>query len=151
MARMHSRKKGKSGSTRPANLEIQPWFPHSSEEIEAKVIELARKGESMSHIGLLLRDEFGTPLTKIVVGKKISDILRENDLLPPLPEDVAFLARKALKIRRHLEENHKDLEARKGLNRTEAKLRRLVKYYRKKGVLEPDFKYDPDRIKIFLR
>lgn len=151
MARMHSRKKGQSGSTRPANLEIQPWFPHSKEEIEAKVIELARKGESMSHIGLLLRDEYGCPLTKIITGKKISEILRENELLPDLPEDVAFLARKAIKVRRHLEENHKDLEARKGLNRTESKLRRLVKYYRKKGVLDSSFKYDPEGIKMYLR
>ncbi len=151
MARMHSRKKGKSGSTRPAKLEILPWFPHTAEEVEAKVIELARKGESMSHIGLLLRDGFGVPLVKIITGKTISTILREKDLLPKLPEDVLFMARKAVIIRRHLEENKKDLEARKGLNRTEAKIRRLIKYYRRKGVLAPDFKYNPDKIKIYLQ
>ncbi|MHA1475820.1 MAG: 30S ribosomal protein S15, partial [Promethearchaeota archaeon] len=116
-----------------------------------KVIDLAKKGESMSSIGLTLRDGFGTPLVKIITGKTISTILKENDLLPKLPEDVTFLSRQAVKIRRHLEENKKDLEARKGLNRTEAKIRRLVKYYRKKGVLEPNFKYDPEKIKIFLR
>ena len=151
IARMHSRKRGQSGSTRPAKLEIQPWFPHTAEEVETQIIELARKGESMSRIGLLLRDGFGTPLIQIITGKKLSQILRENDLLPPLPEDMLFLSRRAVKIRRHLEENRKDLEARKGLNRTEAKIRRLVKYYRKKGVLAPDFKYDPEKIKIFLR
>ena len=151
VARMHSRKRGSSGSTRPAKLEIMPWFPHSAEEVEAKVIELARRGESMSRIGLELRDSFGTPLVKIITGKKISQILRENDLLPKIPEDVLFLSRKAVNIRRHLEENKKDLEARKGLNRTEAKIRRLVKYYRRKGVLAPNFKYDPEKIQIFLR
>ncbi len=151
MARMHSRKKGKSGSSRPAKLEMQPWFPHSAEEVEAKVVELARKGESMSLIGLTLRDAYGTPLCKIVTGKSISDILKENDLLPKLPEDVLFLSRRAVSIRRHLEDNKKDLEGRKGLNRTEAKIRRLVKYYRKKGVLEKKFKYDPEKIKIYLR
>ncbi|MHA1675006.1 MAG: 30S ribosomal protein S15, partial [Promethearchaeota archaeon] len=123
----------------------------TAEEVETQVIELARKGESMSRIGLLLRDGFGTPLIQIITGKKVSQILRENDLLPPLPEDMLFLSRRAVKIRRHLDENRKDLEARKGLNRTEAKIRRLVKYYRKKGVLAPDFKYDPEKIKIFLR
>lgn len=148
---MHSRKKGKSGSKRPAKLEIQPWFPHSAEEVETKVIELARKGESMSTIGLVLRDAWGTPLCKIVTGKTVSQILKEHDLLPKIPEDVLFLSRKAVKVRRHLEENKKDLEARKGLNRTEAKIRRLVKYYRKKGVLERTFKYDPEQIKIYLR
>ena len=151
MARMHSRKKGKSGSTRPAKLEIQPWFPHTAEEVEAKVIDLARKGESMSSIGLQLRDGFGTPLVKIITGKSISKILEEADLTPKLPEDMMFLSRKAVKIRKHLEENKKDLDGRKGLNRTEAKIRRLVKYYRKKGILESKFKYDPEKIKIFLR
>ena len=151
MARMHSRKKGKSGSTRPAKLEIQPWFPHSAEEVEAKVIELAKKGESKSRIGLFLRDSYGTPLTKIITGKTISQILVENELLSPLPEDVTFLSRRAVRIRRHLEENKKDLDGRKGLNRTEAKIRRLVKYYRKSGRLAKDFKYDPEKIKIYLR
>ena len=151
MARMHSRKKGKSGSTRPKDLEMQPWFPMNSEEVESQVIKLARKGESMSLIGLQLRDKFGVPLTRIITGKKISQILKEHDLLPELPEDLMFLARKAVNIRRHLEENHRDLEAKKGLNRTESKLRRLVKYYRKKGILEQDFKYDPEAIKMYFR
>ncbi|TFH29375.1 MAG: 30S ribosomal protein S15 [Promethearchaeota archaeon] len=151
MARMHSRKRGQSVSTRPAKLEIQPWFPHTAEEVESQVIELARKGESMSRIGLLLRDGFGTPLIQIITGKKVAQILRENDLLPKLPEDILFLSRRAVNVRRHLEENKKDLEGRKGLNRTEAKIRRLVKYYRRKGVLAPNFKYDPEKIKIFLR
>ncbi len=148
---MHSRKNGKSGSTRPAKLEIQPWFPHNAEEVEEKVVELARKGESLSRIGLILRDQFGTPLCKIVTGKKVSDILEEHDLLPQLPEDLKFLARKAVNIRRHIEENKTDLEAKKGLQRTESKIRRLVKYYRGSGRLAPDFKYNPEKIKIYLR
>ncbi len=151
MARMHSRKKGKSGSTRPAKLELQPWIEKSAEEVEEKVVELARKGESKSRIGLILRDQFGVPLCKMVTGKKIAEILEENELLPKLPEEITFLARKAVNIHRHLEENKTDLEAKKGLQRTEAKLRRLVKYYRKNGRLAPDFKYNPEKIKIYLR
>ena len=148
---MHSRKKGQSGSTRPAQLEMQPWFPHTAEEVETKVVELARKGVPASLIGLQLRDEYGVPLTKIITGKRISEILRDNDLLPELPEDLASLARHAVKIRRHLEDSRKDLEAKKGLNRTEAKLRRLVKYYKRTGVLAKDFKYRPDTIMRYLR
>ena len=37
MARMHSMKRGKSESTRPQKLEMQPWFPLKAEEVEAKV------------------------------------------------------------------------------------------------------------------
>jgi small subunit ribosomal protein S15 len=123
----------------------------NSEEVEARVIELARRGLSPSVIGLRLRDAHGVPLTKIITGKKISAILQENDLSPELPEDLASLARKAVSIRKHLEENRKDLEAKKGLNRTESKLRRLVKYYKRKGVLAPDFKYHHETIMRYLR
>ena len=151
MARMHSRHKGVSGSTRPAELEIQPWFPHTSEEVEEKVIELTKKGETKSQIGLLLRDSFGTPLVKIITGKKISTILEENDLVSKLPEDVTYLARKAVNIRRHLEENPKDQEAKLGLLYTESKIRRLIKYYIKKGKIASDFKYKADKIQMYLR
>ncbi len=44
MARMHSRKKGKSGSTRPARLEKPVWVELSSEEVENEVVKLAKKG-----------------------------------------------------------------------------------------------------------
>jgi small subunit ribosomal protein S15 len=151
MGRMHSRKKGQSESTRPAKLEVQPWFQLTAEQVEAKVIDLAKKGESMSKIGLILRDAYGVPLVKILCKKTISQILAENNLVPKLPEDIMFLARRAVKIRRHMEENKKDLEAKKGLQRTESKLRRLVKYYKNTGVIEQSFKYDPEEIKIFMR
>ncbi len=151
IARMHSRKKGISGSTRPAVLKTPDWCPLSAEETEAEVIRLAKRGESMARIGLILRDQYGIPLVKTVTGKKISQILEENDLQTQLPEDLTFLARKALKIRRHLEDNKKDKFSRQGLLRTESKIYRLIKYYKKKGRLPADFKYRPDKIQIMLR
>ncbi len=150
MARMHSRKKGKSGSTRPARLEKPVWIELSPEEVENEVVKLARKGHSKSLIGTIMRDSRGVPLVKVVAGKKISQILEENDIKTPLPEELANLVKKALSIRKHLEENHKDLEAKKGLNRTESKIYRLIKYYKKKKKLAPDFKYDPEKIRTLV-
>lgn len=150
MARMHSRKKGKSGSTRPARLEKPVWIELSPVEVENEVVKLARKGHSKSMIGTIMRDSRGIPLVKIVAGKKISQILESNDIKGPLPEDLADLVRRALTIRTHLEDNHKDLEAKKGLNRTESKIYRLIKYYKKKKVLAPDFKYDPEKIRTLV-
>ncbi|GAH02838.1 unnamed protein product [marine sediment metagenome] len=150
MARMHSRKKGRSGSTRPARLEKPVWVELSPEEVENEVVKLARKGLSKSMIGTIMRDSRGVPLVKVVVGKKISQILKENDIKAPLPEELANLVKKALSIRKHLEENHKDLEAKKGLNRTESKIYRLIKYYKKKKKLAPDFKYDPEKIRTLV-
>ncbi len=63
-------------------------------------MELARKGETMSKIGLILRDAYGVPLVKIICGKTISQILAEHGITHQLPEDLAFLARSAVKIRK---------------------------------------------------
>ena len=150
MARMHSRKRGNSGSTRPARLEKPTWVEPSPEEVESEVVKLARRGQSKSMIGTIMRDSRGVPLVKLVTGKKVTQILEENEIKPPLPEDLANLVRKALNIRKHLETNHKDLESRKGLNRCMSKVYRLIKYYKKKKVLPPDFKYDPEKIRTLV-
>ena len=150
MARMHSRKKGKSGSTRPARLEKPVWVELSSEEVENEVIKFARKGFSKSLIGVKLRDSHGIPLVKVVTGKSISQILAENEIETPLPEDLTNLVKKALVLRKHLETNHKDLDSKKGLQRTESKIYRLIKYYKGKKLLASDFKYDPDKIRTIV-
>ena len=147
---MHSRKKGKSGSTRPARLEKPVWVELSSEEVENEVIKLARKGFSQSLIGVILRDSYGIPLIKVVTGKSISQILKEKDIETPLPEDLTNLVKKALVLRKHLESNHKDLDSKKGLQRTESKIYRLIKYYKGKKILASDFKYDPDKIRTIV-
>ncbi|TXT58071.1 MAG: 30S ribosomal protein S15 [Promethearchaeota archaeon] len=150
MARLHSRKKGKSGSTRPARLEKPVWVERSAKEIEQEVVKLAKKGFSKSMIGTKLRDSMGVPLAKVITGKKISTILEENEIKSTLPEDLTNLIKKALNLRRHLEENPKDLESTKGLKRTEAKIYRLIKYYKRKGVLAPDFKYDSEKVRTLV-
>ncbi len=150
MARMHSRKKGSSGSTRPARLEKPEWVELAPEEVESEVVRLARRGHSKSMIGTIMRDSRGVPLVKVVAGKKISQILKENEIETLLPEELANLVRKALTIRKHLESNHKDLEAKKGLNRTESKIYRLIKYYKKKKILPQDFKYDVEKIRTLV-
>ena len=152
MARLHSRKKGRSGSTRPPRLEKPVWIERSAEEVENLVVKLAKKGYSKSIIGNILRDSYGIPLVKVVTGKKISQILEENEIEKEftLPEDLANLVKKALNIRKHLESNHKDLEVKKGLQRTESKIYRLIRYYKKNKVLPMDFKYDIKKMQTLV-
>ena len=150
MARMHSRKKGKSGSRRPARLEKPVWVELSADEVVNEVVKLARRGHSKSMIGTILRDSYGIPLVKVVTGKTISQILVENEIEAPLPEDLSNLVKKALNLRKHLETNHKDLESRKGLQRTESKIYRLIKYYKKNKVLTQAFSYDPEKIRTLV-
>jgi small subunit ribosomal protein S15 len=150
MARQHSRKKGKSGSVRPARLEKPVWVERSAEEVESEIVKLARRGHSKSLIGTILRDSHGVPLIKIVTGKSISKILDENDIKTALPEDLTSLIKKSLNLRKHLEINHKDLESKKGLQRTEAKIYRLIRYYKAKKVLAQDFKYDSEKVRTLV-
>ncbi|UCG89786.1 MAG: 30S ribosomal protein S15 [Candidatus Heimdallarchaeota archaeon] len=152
MARMHARRKGKSGSTRPIWRKTPGWVPYSSDEIENLVIEKAKEGMGSAQIGLILRDAYAIPSVKKITGKSITRIMSENDLGSKMPEDFLNLVRRASNLRKHLDSgNKKDKHSRRGLQLIESKIRRLVKYYRKKGILEPDFKYEPSKATLYLR
>ena len=77
-------------------------------------------------------------------------IFKEHDIEAPLPEDLTNLVKKALNLRTHLESNHKDLHSKLGLQRTESKIYRLIKYYKGKKLLASDFNYDPDKIRTIV-
>lgn len=144
------RKKGQSHSTRPANPQPPIWLIFSPEEIEMLIVELARKGYGPSMIGIILRDQYGIPLVKPILGKKITKVLEEHGLAPEIPEDLMMLIRKAVNLRRHLEEHPKDLHAKKGLLDLESKIRRLVKYYKRVGKLPKDWEYSPEKVKLLV-
>ena len=83
MARMHSRRRGSSGSERPAADDPPEWSDVDADAVEERVVELAEEGHSPSEIGLVLRDEGvqGTPVpdVKLATGKKVTEILEEHD------------------------------------------------------------------------
>ncbi len=147
---MHSRKKGRSGSKRPAKLARQSWLSLKPREIEMLVVKYAKEGKSPSRIGLYLRDEYGVPSVKVATGKSIKQLLAEKKLLPPIPEDLMALMRKAVLLRKHMEENKKDVPGKRGLQLTESKIHRLAKYYKESGVLPETWKYDPEEIKLLV-
>lgn len=151
MARMHSRKRGKSSSTRPPRAKAPDWFTRSPEEIEDLIVKFAREGITQSMIGTILRDNYGVPLVKLITGKTISQILEERDLKPKLPEDITILIKRAVNLRRHLEENKKDLASKRGLQLIESKIYRISKYYRKSKVLPKDWKYDWRKAGILIQ
>lgn len=150
MARMHSRKKGSSGSKKVYRDSPPSWVEMGSEEVERRIAELGKEGIEPSMIGLILRDRYGIPSVRQTTGKKLSKILLENGVQEPLPEDLKALILKALNLRRHAEENKKDHINIRGMQLVEAKVRRLAKYYIRKKRLPSDWKYDPMRLKIEL-
>ncbi|OYT37931.1 MAG: 30S ribosomal protein S15 [Desulfurococcales archaeon ex4484_58] len=146
------RKKGQSHSTRPAIAGPPRWLKldMSPEDIELLVVELAKKGYTPSMIGIILRDQFGIPLVKQVTGKKITQILEKYNVKLPVPEDLLHLMRRAVNLRRHLEEHPKDYHAKKGLIEIESKIHRLVKYYKRVGKLPSDWRYTPETAKLIV-
>ncbi|ACS90324.1 30S ribosomal protein S15 [Thermococcus sibiricus] len=151
MARLHARKRGKSGSKKPPRTAPPTWVDYTAEEVENLVVKLRKDGHSVAMIGTILRDQYGIPSVRLITGKKITKILEENNLAPELPEDLMFLIRKAVKLRKHLEQHPKDLHSRRGLQLTESKIRRLVKYYRETGRLPANWRYDPEQAKLLVR
>jgi len=150
MARMHSRKKGKSGSTKPLEKKKSTWLRYSAKEIESLVVKLAKTGKTTSEIGLELRDSYGVPDVKTLTKKKINAILKENKLASKLPEDLRNLIRREIDILKHMEKNKQDMTAKRGLQLTESKINRLVKYYKKKGVLDKTWKYTREKAELLI-
>lgn len=150
MARMYSRKKGKSGSKKPLQKTAK-WVDYKPEEVEDLVIKYAKQGLQSAKIGSILRDQYGVPSVKVVTKKTIAQILKENDLYSKLPEDLFNLLKRVVELRVHLEKNKKDYQSYRGLELTESKVRRLAKYYIRKGLLPKGWKYDPEQAKLLIR
>jgi len=151
MARMYSRKKGKSGSTKPLKKTKPAWMRYGSKEIEQLVVKLAKQEVKPSKIGIILRDSYGVPDVKTITKKSITKILEENKISPSLPEDLTSLIRKQIKITKHLEKNKKDMPSKRGMQLTESKIRRLVKYYKKTGKLPKEWVYDRTKADLLLK
>ncbi|MDI9644291.1 MAG: 30S ribosomal protein S15 [Candidatus Verstraetearchaeota archaeon] len=146
-----SKIKGSSHSIRPIESGAPKWVKASPEEVESLILEMAKKGLPPSQIGIQLRDQYGIPLSKQVTNKKITEILRSKGVAPEIPEDLFNLIKHTGSIRRHLEEQPKDMSSKRGLQLLESKIRRLTKYYVATGRLPKDWKYSPEKASILVR
>ncbi|PAV07962.1 30S ribosomal protein S15 [Methanosphaera cuniculi] len=127
------------------------WVEQNPEEIEELIVKLHKEGKSTSEIGIILRDQYGIPSTKSVMGQKITEILEKNGEVFEYPEDLLNLIKRAINIREHLEENPKDIHSKRGLIKIESKIRRLVKYYTRNNVLPEGWRYDPKEAALLVK
>ena len=77
-----------------------------------------------------------------ITGNKILRILKVSGLAPELPEDLYYLIKKAVSIRKHLDRNRKDKDSKFRLILIESRIHRLARYYRLARKLPPNFKYE---------
>ncbi len=148
---MYSRKKGKSGSKKPLKRSYA-WIKYKPKEIEELVTRLAKKGLSSKQIGIELRDQYGIPSVRDTTKMKITKIMKKNDAYKKeMPEDLYDLMKKAVNLYAHMEKNKKDYTSYRGLELTESKIRRLGRYYIKKGELPKDWKWNIDKAKLMIK
>ncbi|MCH8014395.1 MAG: 30S ribosomal protein S15 [Candidatus Dadabacteria bacterium] len=127
MARLYSRKRGKSGSKKPIKKSLPVWLRYKPKEVELIIAKLSKEGKNASEIGIVLRDTYGIPDSRLLFKKKLSFLLKEKNLAPELPDDLMTLIRRSVTIRKHMDENKKDQTAKRGLQLTESKIKRLTK------------------------
>lgn len=138
---MPKQEKGRAHSTRPVSKRAPNWCKYQPEEVEALIVKLAKEGQSPSNIGTILRDQHSIPLVKPITGRKVTAILKEADLAPSMPEDLGNLLKKADNLGAHYEKNRKDVNNKRSLQMIEAKIHKLSRYYKRKGILPKNWKY----------
>ncbi len=151
MARLHSKKKGRSGTKRPKSNDSPEWVELSKEEVESIVRELAQKGVPPSQIGLILRDLHAVPNARAILGMSILAFLRKEKIAPQIPEDLLNLIKRAVRMTNHLKKSKKDVHNKVKLTHVESKIHRLVRYYRKEGVLPSGWKYERDKAHLLVK
>jgi len=151
MARMYKSRRGKSGSSRPFVSEAPEWSNKDQSSIQSTIVELAKGGKSTAEIGTILRDEHAVPNVRLVLGKRIGQVLAENGYGGTYPEDMMNLMRQAVRIINHLGSgNHKDLHNKRALEITESKIRKLANYYKGTGRLPNNWKYKRDELRLMV-
>lgn len=141
MARLHAKRKGKSGSTRPFLKANPEWVTMEKADIEEMVFRLHQEGLLAAGIGVRLRDAYGVPNIRLATGKSVAQILASKNIKSAIPEDLASLIKRAASLQVHLQEHKKDLSNKRGLQLIESRIRRLSKYYKREGVLPADWDY----------
>merc|ERR1719354_997844 len=138
---MYGKGKGIASSATPYRRRAPSWIKMKPDDVCDHICKLAKKGLTPSQIGVTLRDSFGVPQVKTVTGNKILRVLKTNGLAPELPEDLYYLIKKAVAIRKHLDRNRKDKDSKFRLILVESRIHRLARYYKRVKSLPAMFKY----------
>ena len=106
-------------------LEKPTWIKMKEPELKKVIAELAKKN-SPSKIGLILRDQYGIPTTK-VFGKKLKAYLKELNI--DMNEDLTNAEKKVTGLKSHLKHNITDRKAKHKLQKAQSRLNIIQKYF----------------------
>ena len=137
-------------SSKPVRESAPDWVPMLPREVESKVVELAKEGKQPAVIGLILRDSYGIPSVHEITGKKIQQILADNNLAGKLPQDLQNLIQRSIALQEHLAANPRDLHNLRGLELMESRVRALAKYYVSSGTLPETWAYTREGARLLV-
>ena len=126
------------------------WVTYEAEEVEKLVQKLAKEGLTNAMIGLKLRDQYGVPDVRafnLRVAKSALKVRKDH----VVPDDMYSLIKKAVNLHKHMDGNRGDTNSKHGLELLESKIRRLGKYYSRKGVLQKGWKYSIEDAKLIAK
>ncbi len=129
----------------------EAWVDYKPEDVEKLVASLGKSGQDAAEIGMLLREQYAVPSVKAITGKRIERILADADIKSDLPRDLLNLIRKSVVLLNHMKENKKDMTAKRGYQLTVSKIRRLAKYYMRKGRIPHGWRYSPEEAVLLVK
>merc|ERR1712126_227546 len=117
------------------------WLKLSSADVKEQIFKLAKRSYPISN-WCYSQGFTWCRSSSICNWKQNFEILKSKGLAPDLPEDIYYLIKKAVSIRKHLDRNRKDRDAKFRLILIESRIHRLGRYYKQKSVLPPNWKYE---------
>lgn len=110
---------------KPKTMEKPVWLKLSEDELKKIILELSQKYQP-AQIGLILRDQYGVPTTK-VFGKKLSVYLKEAGLKENF--ELKNVEAKVEKMKEHLKSNVTDKKAKHKLQKAQSRVMKVKKYF----------------------
>lgn len=108
-----------------AKLEKPTWVKMKEPELKKTILELSEK-YSPSQIGIILRDQYGIPTTK-VFGKKLKAYMKELGI--ERNEDLENAQKKVNNMKEHLKNNVTDRKAKHKLQHAQSRLNIIKRYF----------------------
>ena len=103
------------------------WLKYTEQEVKDIILNIIKKQPELTaeKIGLILRDTYGIPKTKIY-GFKIGDVLKSSGLYK-IPE-LENLKKKVEMLESHIKKNKQDQKTKRATINTKAKLKKTKEY-----------------------
>lgn len=105
------------------------WLKTTEEELKKLIVQLAEKNPP-AQLGIILRDKYGIPTTK-VYGKKLGRYLKELGISTNPDKENA--EKKLEKLKEHFKNNITDKKAKHKLQKAQGKVRTFGKYAEKRN------------------